>query len=127
MAQYRTKHLQTIHGRAVKMWLGAKGRAEFKHLPFDITVDNIEQCLNLGRCPITGIEFDLKPNQTKTKCNAYSPSIDRKDPSLGYTTANVQVVVWIYNCLKSDFDAETAKVFILRTALFMSPLPNIPD
>lgn len=31
-----------------------------------------------------------------------SPSIDRKDNRIGYTDANIQVVIWQYNAAKAE-------------------------
>lgn len=77
-------------------------------LPFDLTVDWILHKLQTGTCEVTGIPFVLTENSKgrgkgQTRPNKYAPSLDRKVPHHGYTTNNVQVVVWMYNMMKSVY------------------------
>jgi len=101
--------------RAMTLVSGAKQRAKKKGIPFDLTVDHIQDILEEGECQVTGLPFDIQPHQRgrdMTKKAMHAPSLDQIRPSGGYTIDNVQVVVYNYNTLKSNGTDEEA----LRTA-----------
>lgn len=54
-----------------------------------------------NRCALSGVEFDA----------SHRPSIDRRDSMLGYTKANVQLVLFEVNRMKTDLPLD---VFLLR-------------
>lgn len=60
-----------------------------------------------GRCAMTGIEFI--PGRRASGC--YSPSIDRRDPGMGYTQANCRFILFSINAMKgSGADEDVAKI-----------------
>lgn len=88
------------------------------------------------RAKNSGLEFDLKKEDIKipTICpvfntplishsgssggTKYSPSLDRKDPSKGYTKDNIQVISQLANAMKANATKEELLKFaewILRT------------
>lgn len=78
---------------------GAKALCKKERLPFDIDFEFILKKLQAGTCECTGLPFSLSKNSR----NAYSPSIDRIVPSLGYVKGNVRIVVWAFNAFKNNF------------------------
>lgn len=97
----------TLRGRAGVLCRSAKRTAKNLGLEFDLTKEWILEKLKIGKCEVTGIEFDLT-NRGKGKKGAgnvqkYAPSLDREDPCKGYTTSNVRLVVWLYNVGKSTY------------------------
>lgn len=56
-------------------------------------------------CPILGIKLQARNDGTKGPLNS-SPTIDRRDPSKGYTLDNVCVISHAANRLKSDMTIE---------------------
>ena len=50
-------------------------------------------------CERTGILFNFESSD-EGEATIFSPSLDRIDPSQGYTVANTQVVISGYNSLK---------------------------
>ena len=52
-------------------------------------------------CPVLGIKLESGVGKGKWFLDA-SPSIDRIDPTKGYTKGNVQVISWRANALKRD-------------------------
>ena len=70
--------------------------------------------LNVGICEVTGIPFTYGLNAR----NPWSPSLDRIDPSVGYTLENTRVVVWIYNAAKNVFS--DSDVMLMAHALVNS-------
>jgi hypothetical protein len=89
----------TTHGmsgtKEYEMLCEAKRRAKSKGLDFDIEIGDIQIP---ERCPLLGIEIWVAGGvQTSA-----SPSLDRIDPSLGYTKGNVWVISHRANTIKSD-------------------------
>ena len=91
---------QRLHGNAQKR---AKANG-WPELDFDSLW--VEQKIAAGVCEVTGIPFDL---HTKTSVsvhakNPWVPSLDRIDSQKPYLKDNVQVVVFMYNVCKAEFD-----------------------
>lgn len=84
---------------------GAQQRAKEKGIPFDLDEDEIVDRVLNGRCEATGAAFDLVDVGTLAVKNPFGPSLDQKVPGAGYTKENVQIVLWGWNLLKSNFDA----------------------
>lgn len=117
----RTKALaryRTVRGLATHRLSAARLRARKGGLPFDLDADWIEERLRSGRCEATGITF-VFPTEDRGSGHQHpwSPSLDRRDPALGYTKSNTRVVVWMYNAAKhvaTDADLETLATAIVR-------------
>lgn len=90
---FSNRNLLDKAGRLVS---AAKIRAKHLDLPFDLTNEWAAERLHAGVCEITGIAFELHYGFR----GQFSPSIDRCEPSLGYTEQNSRLVVWIYNAAK---------------------------
>lgn len=83
------------------MLKNAKSRAQQKQIEFTL----IEQDIILPtHCPILGIE--LSKNSRR-----YGYSLDRKDPTKGYTADNVWVISQLANAMKWDSNREERLAF----------------
>lgn len=82
------------------LWLEAKSRAKARKVEFSITLEDIPPVGE--RCPLLGHPFP-PPDVRRTP---FSPSLDRKNPALGYVPGNVWVVGYRANLLKNDGTAE---------------------
>lgn len=106
MAEWHKKSYKNTKTRARTLLKSAKTAATKKNIPFDLTLDWIEQKLINGDCEVSGIKFDFESMNTGKwghgSQNPFSPSLDRTVPDLGYTKDNVKVVVWIYNVGKQN-------------------------
>lgn len=108
--EYQSKwHKKTYsqpNRRSYALWKSAKSSSEKKGLDFDLTVDWIEQKLNIGKCEVSELDFDFSSKNTGKwghgSQNPFGPSLDRTNPFGGYTKDNVKVVVWIYNVGKQN-------------------------
>ena len=96
LREYRMKPM----GRAHSLNSAMRSRCKKKGLECTISVDYIAKKIAGGVCEVTGIPFDLSTDGTRVNNRSFCPSVDRIDPSLGYTEDNVQIVVWIYNRAK---------------------------
>lgn len=94
------RYRQTAVGRAAQLQSNARRRAEGKGVPFDLDRLDLIERIAAGRCEVTGTPFDMTTNGG---LNPWSPSLDRKDNSKGYTPDNVQVVVSAYNIAKGPW------------------------
>ncbi len=97
---------QTPLGRAGVLVFFAEKRARDVGRDFNLTRENIAQRIAIGVCEATGISFDMAPGSDKHHANPWSPSLDRRDSSKGYTVDNVQVVVSAYNYAKSEWSED---------------------
>ncbi len=79
-------------------------RAKRLGAPFDLTRDDL---IFPEKCPVFG--FALERNRGKVNFN--SPSIDRIDPSRGYTKDNIQVISYKANTMKNNASKEELEMF----------------
>jgi hypothetical protein len=79
------------------MWSRAKKRSREKNVPFDIELSDI----NIPTyCPVLGNILEISNCGRGPGDN--SPSLDRKDPKLGYVKGNIEVISFKANRIKSD-------------------------
>lgn len=81
------------------LYYGAKRRAKDSEMEFNITVEDI---VIPEVCPI--LLIPLEPGDSRSRKN--SPSLDRKDSSIGYVKGNIAVISMKANALKSDLSVE---------------------
>jgi hypothetical protein len=73
----------------------------------EITEKWILERVSAGVCEVTGLPFILPVIKNgKQKNQPFSPSLDRKNPALGYTPDNCRVVVWAFNAALADWGEE---------------------
>lgn len=112
LAAYHAANRETPSGRASKLLAAARARAKASGIPVTITREWIEEKLKAGNCEATGVPFDLSPTGYGNK-NPWAPSLDQITPGAGYTPENVQVVCWIFNVAKQQWDIGTLELFAL--------------
>lgn len=98
----------------------AKSRAKKHGFEFDIDLKFLEELVSSKCCMVTGIPYNLG-SRGGSKTYPFMPSIDRIDPSKGYTKDNCRLVCNIVNTAKLDWPesilSETYKmVKMLSTA-----------
>lgn len=83
---------------------GARQRSNAKGIGFDITATwLLEQAQRQGfKCCLTSIPFYM-PTDAKSFRHPFAPSIDRINPSGGYTKDNVRLVVFAINVMLMDW------------------------
>jgi len=77
----------------------ARSRAKKSGLEFNLTKEWLLPKLEKGTCEVTNIPFTL----SITGNGPFIPSLDRKNPKIGYTTDNTQLVIFCYNCAKGNW------------------------
>lgn len=96
----------SIRGRLIDLLHNAKRRATKNSLPFDLNIDwalkRFEE--QNGTCLLTEIPFILKRGPYKKRFyNPFTPSLDRINPSEGYTQSNTRLVCVIVNLALNCF------------------------
>jgi hypothetical protein len=86
--------------RAYRLWNNARQRSKREGIEFTISLEQVKWRFAEGVCEVTGLPFSLELGSGQGRGHPFSPSLDRKDPSIGYTPENTQVVIWMYNAAK---------------------------
>lgn len=97
--------METVDYRASVLVASARRRAEQKGIPFSLTKDAVAASLALGRCFATGLPLDFAINKDY-RMNPFAPSLDRIDPSEGYTTDNIRITCAAYNVGRGQWGDE---------------------
>lgn len=122
-AGYRDKNHETLAEKAVegrkirrleRPWHGlihgAKHRCTKKNIPFDLT-EEWARARWTGCCELSGVVFDLTWRGNKGGVRMLSPSIDRIEPSKGYTQENCRFIVFALNAMRGpDTDDQMFKI-----------------
>lgn len=89
-----------LEKRAMCLIAAARVRARNKGLEFSLEghADALQKRIDAGNCELSGVPFDLSPGRKAT-----SPSLDRIDPSRGYTPENVRIVCHALNAALGDW------------------------
>lgn len=98
----------TTEGRALNLVSNAKNRAAKKKVAFDLDVEWLEEKLIAGVCEGSGHTLDISGGTR----GAFTPSLDRHVPELGYTKDNTKVVCWMYNACKGISTREDVIKFV---------------
>jgi hypothetical protein len=83
----------------------ARMRAKRDRIPFSLTLEDIHIP---EYCPVFGVKL-MKVDSNRER----SPSLDRKDNSLGYVAGNVQVICYRANRIKNDSTADELRAILL--------------
>lgn len=97
----QNRHKSDIYNVLRQRFYGARDRAKRKNLEFNITLDYLIYLWNKqqGKCALSGIDMTTILYDGRTNTNV---SVDRIDPSRGYTMDNVQLVCMACNQMKND-------------------------
>ena len=82
----------TIREIAYGRFKKAEKTARTKGLEFELNRDWVEKKFESGKCEITGLPFVMN-----IPYHPFQPSLDKIDPSKGYTFKNTRCVAYMYN------------------------------
>jgi hypothetical protein len=107
------------------LW-GARVRARRKGLEFTLKSEDVKIP---EYCPITGIKITIPIGPTGGAPVLSAPSLDRVDPSKGYTPDNTMVVSFLGNAMKNTTNYEdmlnTAKMTVLSLSKMLNVVPTL--
>lgn len=93
-----------------ELYSAAKRRAKQKKLPFDVDTLFIES-LFVSHCPVFETPLDWSIDRGKGRAPLpNAPSLDRLDPSKGYTKDNLWIVSHKANAIKSNATHEELRL-----------------
>lgn len=115
MKEYKRKY----KSKAKRIVWYKKQQCAEKGIPFDLDGTWAYKRLSKG-CELTGIPFELDVDGS---ISLYSPSIDRIDPTKGYTKDNCRLILNSLNCFKGTGTDE--HIFQIAEALLNPYKPNI--
>lgn len=101
---------EALNATITARWLGARDRAKNKKISFEITKQDLKNLWHeqKGLCAISKIPMTYIMENGRTFTNL---SVDRKNPHIGYTKDNVQLVCMAVNQMKSDLSKEELLMF----------------
>ena len=89
----------------------ARKRARQKGLPCRIDLHWVRNRVEGGACQLSGIPFVHGEIRSP-----FAPSLDRIDPSRGYTPDNVQVILWGLNSAKGTATRDEFLCFLRKVS-----------
>ena len=107
-AEYQKKDRWDHNHWEDRLWRGAKGSSKRRNIPFEITKADIKIPTH---CPILGVPLLTGKDPEYHPKHDFMASLDRKDPTKGYTKENIWVISWIANRMKQDAGRETLRIF----------------
>lgn len=99
--KFQAKYETDMSFRARELLRAIKKRCVRKALMFDLDTLWLATKLSGGYCELTGLPFDC--SVTARRRNAFTPSVDRIRPELGYVKSNCRVVIYAVNVAMSDW------------------------
>lgn len=93
-----------------------RARAKAKGLPYDLDnhVPEFEARLNVGKCELTGIPFELGRGH-----HWANPSVDRIKPEDGYVYGNIRIILCALNIALGNWGED---VLLKIVAAYQEPL-----
>lgn len=88
-----------------RLWHSAKRRSHLRGIPFDLLPTDI---VIPKYCPYLGVELTHEQGKGKLPTQ---PSLDRIDPTKGYTKDNIQVISFLANAMKQNASEEQLRIF----------------
>jgi hypothetical protein len=108
--------LQAVPNNAFVVWLKRIYSTKNKKKDGSLTTAWVAKWSSVTHCRYTGLPFSTPGTRSGTSPCPRSPSLDRIDPSKGYTPANTQVVSYFANAAKNAWPEEQFKLLVLATA-----------
>jgi hypothetical protein len=104
----------------------SKQRANRKRLEFDVALNDLVEILDHqgGRCAISGMEFDIRPQPRRGEKRPFCMSIDRIDNGRGYTKDNVRITTVIANTALLNWKEEDFRR-MCRAVAKRAPCPTL--
>lgn len=107
--KYQAKRRESFDYRLQMLINASKQRATLKNIEHTLTLDELKSIYPTdNKCPVFGVELKFGDAGFRDT----SPSIDKIDPSKGYTLDNVQVISWGANRLKADATVQELELLL---------------
>lgn len=108
--RYRQRSI-TVEGSMMRLIESLKARSKRRDVAFEVDWAYLASIAAI-RCPISGRVLDWKKELGDGMPHFYSPSIDRINPSKGYTPGNLRFIANGWNTRKGSLDVNGIKMLI---------------
>jgi hypothetical protein len=91
-----------------KAYRAAARRANKRHLPFEISLDDIihQYVIQNGRCFYSDIDMKISKTNKEILHDPYKMTLDCKQSGLGYTKENIVWCIYCINSFKQKMEKE---------------------
>ena len=98
------KYASSEKGIVTLLLSNARDRAKRTGKSFSIDKEWLLENIRKGKCELSGMPFIFEKGVSGNyRANPFGPSIDKIDPSLGYTKENCRIVCFCVNMARSDW------------------------
>lgn len=104
-----SRRLSTSTYRVANHFNSVKRRARTTGVTFELTTDWFRRKYQNGKCEVTGVKFDVLTKEF----SARRPSVDRIDPTEGYTIKNSRMICHCMNLLFGPWGEEESLTIII--------------
>lgn len=105
-----------LAGRIQELAWIAKSRAKQSGVEHSLSKAWVEKAAQSTSCPVTGLLFVIGAARVNGAPHPLSPSLDRIDPTKGYTDGNTRVVSYFVNVAKSAWSQEQFEMLVMAAA-----------
>ncbi len=120
---FECRLIEYDRNRCSRLLSRARDRAKKFNLPFEITIEDVKAAWPADdKCPVLHKPFHHGPG-----ISPFSPSLDKRNPTLGYVRGNIAVMSYRANMLKRDStDPQEFRLIAdwLETTLVSSGFPS---
>lgn len=88
-----------------RLYISSKSNAHIHNIEHTLTVKDIKELMP-AVCPIFNVPFTNITGKGKGGRAPFNPSLDRKDPTKGYTKDNVWIISFLANRMKQNATEE---------------------
>ncbi len=108
------------HRQLAKLIENATKRSKVSRRKCTLDDDWRTWALEQDYCPLTGLRLDWSAHRSREAPGPLAPSIDRIEPTLGYTPENTRIVSHFANIAKSVWTDTEFKLLVLASAKNLS-------
>ena len=107
--KYQAERRKDFNYRLQMLITASKQRATIKNIEHNITVEDLKEIYPKdGCCPVFGVKLEFGNAGFREN----RPSIDKIDPTKGYTKHNIQILSWRANRLKADATVQELEMLL---------------
>ena len=123
-------YFKTQKSRIQNMIKSARKRSKEKNIDFDLDIKWLSSLFKEqnNKCILTNIDFIIPTERKNHLSTPFTPSLDRIDPTKGYTKNNTRLVCYAMNCCLHDFGEnifeKIAKIYLYKDIKYLPKIEN---
>lgn len=116
MYVHKPLHTHPRYNQLAKLLDNARKRSKDAKRKCTLDDDWKRWALEQDTCPLTGLKLDWAAQRSRAAPGPLAPSIDRIEPSQGYTPENTRIVSHFANIAKSVWTDTEFRLLVLASA-----------